>query len=384
MVGRAVTIYNQTVYRNTASRHWIVLSLALFSSGCAVRQAQRGGTESARGLTGSARPIQELRDLRSCDDVGKLDRPQAAGNCVPLATGGFVGLLASSRTTDWQDWDSHHGEYSTFQLWIYQPPAPKDSKQGVADPSSTPEVLQHLSWPEKEDCKNGASDGGGESDQQSCSLLLAHDLDGDGKLEILIERVSREQSAGCCSPESRQKTYSFYSLNGTQLVPHPRLPEISGRDAVLSVRDFDGDGTPDVEGTLDYKIPAQCAPPSLLLHAVPGQGLVRDDAVAKQAARSWCPRPPVAPSAALSAKELARYILCARMWGQSAQEVKTHLDLRCRTSESTTVDSQGQEHHPYPWAWCYQSGIECETPEVRDFCGPWVGELIEAPPPLRF
>lgn len=112
--------------------------------------------------------------------------------------------------------------------------------------------------------------------------------------------------------------------------------------------------------------------------------LSRDDAVAKNAARSWCPKLPTNPTSALRGKELARYALCARLWGQSADAVRARLGKRCLHSSSVEFDEKGQERYPYPWQFCYHSGIECDSDEIRDFCGDWMDELLKSEPPFRF
>lgn len=371
----------------TAGVGWtgVALVTALTAGNCASQLGRKTVPKpSPSGATTAMHP-EEMREVRSCAELQQLDRPAIkGGNCIGLPGGGFVGLVAGSRTSKWLDAEGlGRSEYSDYQVWLYRPPV---DRPGVSPASGTNEPPAALSWPDEVVCRNGEESGGGNWDSERCALVLAHDLDGDGRLDVLIERRSTSSSGGCCSTESKTTSYTFYTVESGALVENKRFPAIASSDASLSVADVDRDGHPDLLGTLDYAIPEKCGAPNLLLHSVPGVGLVRDDAVAKQVARAWCPKPPAGMPTALPPTELAKYVLCARLWGQTPAQVRASLGSRCRNTEpgSPIVSAEGKEQYPYPWHWCYRSGIECESPEIRDVCAPWLQDLIDAPPPFRF
>lgn len=367
------------------------MGLSLAFAGCRAVPATKtapAGPTAGKGAPPSLDLPRSLSTVRSCDELRQLKRPAVAGtSCLPLY-GGYVALVATSQTESWDDADGEqHGSTSSFAVWAYlpaRPPRKEKGAQAVSPPAESAERPQRLNWRDGDGCTEGSSSGGGESAQTQCSLLIAHDLDDDGEIEIVLKKYEASASAGCCSTLQQTYRYVFYTVEDGTLVPSKRFPAIEDESDSLSVRDQDRDGRPDLVGNLGYKIPAACGPPGFLLHSAPGGVLSRDDATARQAARGWCPRPPSEKVTELRSDELAKYVLCARLWGESPAKLRARLAPRCATQESAVLDAQGQPSYPFPWQFCYREGIECGHPELRTFCGPWLDALIDAEPPFRF
>ena len=203
----------------TAGVGWtgVALVTALTAGNCASQLGRKTVPKpSPSGATTAMHP-EEMREVRSCAELQQLDRPAIkGGNCIGLPGGGFVGLVAGSRTSKWLDAEGlGRSEYSDYQVWLYRPPV---DRPGVSPASGTNEPPAALSWPDEVVCRNGEERGGGNWDSERCALVLAHDLDGDGRLDVLIERRSTSSSGGCCSTESKTTSYTFYSVENGALV----------------------------------------------------------------------------------------------------------------------------------------------------------------------
>jgi hypothetical protein len=215
-----------------------------------------------------------------------------------------------------------------------------------------------------------------ETDHRWPELVRAFDYDGDGTPELIFTTVHEEGAAG--EGATAVETFlSLVALRGDAIVPLPalgavRFPVRLAETAELAP-DIDGDGRPDALTWFDYEIPPGCfyetggmLRPAFALHADPGGRFLGDDAAALAFARSWCPRPPTRPLAEVPGRELAAEVICARLWGASADEVGRALDSRCSTREP-----EG-----------YRAGEECVDTRERSTCGSWIFRIAEKAPPL--
>lgn len=241
--------------------------------GCAAHPPQKATTsQPAVSQTAALAMNTGMWGVRTCDDVKGLGRPTVSGtSCVPI-DGGFVALIATSKSESWNDSDgAQHYDYVMYDIWAYRPARkrPAGGKAGSADADhGQPERIR---WRDQDVCKEGSGGGGGESSEAQCSIFLVHDLDDDGELEIVIKRFESSMSAGCCTSPSQSYHYAFYTIEDETLVPSKRYPTLERDDDTLTVVDYDHDGRPDLYSKLDYKIPASCDDtPGFLLHSLPG------------------------------------------------------------------------------------------------------------------
>lgn len=367
-----------------------ILSLTL---SCAPLPARKSVAKLApKEKTAPARLLDGPSDARDCQDLQHLGRPTSPGlGCMPIK-GGFVGLLGKAKTETWDDADGVTSSSVDYDLWVFQPSpgavaklAPgagrSDSGRAALDRS----VARRLTWPDGDSCADKVQEGGGSSATSTCSLFLVHDLDEDGSPEIVLKKYESSADAGCCTRPDDSYTYAFYSITKDALVPYARFPTVKTDADTFSVVDYDHDGRPHFYSQLTYNIPNNCHTfNGFLSHTLPGGAQALDDQTARQAAREFCPQQPTRAMAQVPIKELAAYVLCARLWGASAEQLTTELSQRCHTQESQTIDDQGQEHYRFPWQFCYHPGIECDYPEIANFCGEWVDDLASITPPFLF
>jgi hypothetical protein len=216
-------------------------------------------------------------------------------------------------------------------------------------------------------------------------LATVNDLDGDGTLDVILRKDKYEVETGCCTNPSSSTTYEPYLRQEDALVPYKQLPTLSFPSTVAALEDFDKDGRLDFWSLLGYQIPGLCADqpgkrptPAFLLHHRADGTLSRDNAVAQAAARSWCPKPPTPQVEKLPGAELASYVLCARLWGQSAAELRLNLARRCRFAPGELL-ADGR----VAYGDCYRLGEECLKAGVDLVCGDWINALVDVEPPFH-
>lgn len=203
--------------------------------------------------------------------------------------------------------------------------------------------------------------------------LGSFDYDGDGIPEVLTV-TSNEGSHK--SPDDPGKLWT-YRDGRTMLYP----PAAAIKDISLLMQDVDGDGRPDLLSLSPY---AEDAPDCrdgghrffefpLAYHSLPGGAFRADDDAAIAYARQQCPSRPVelveadAEADALSQDEqVAKRIVCARLWGTSNAEVLRSLGRRCKTFGYYDLC-------PSP----------TDTQKPRPDCDNWMPHLAGVEPPFR-
>ncbi|MBW2523055.1 MAG: hypothetical protein JRI23_02715 [Deltaproteobacteria bacterium] len=207
------------------------------------------------------------------------------------------------------------------------------------------------------------------------------DYDGDGSLELAL-RVSHVFGTADEHPAVQGR---LWTLRRQRIAPYPTpMPNIT------HVRDFDGDGRPDLLGNGVYEadygedlcsvtMHSSRLGPFLIGHSLPDGSFSLNDGVATEFARAQCPVPPAGavlpvPSPPprsppdwkprVRERELLR-VRCARLWGMSVRDVRAGIRVRC--------------DRPLP---CPRSGPERDPPLGSCHLHRRLIEWAEAMPPL--
>lgn len=231
------------------------------------------------------------------------------------------------------------------------------------------------------------SPGWADAARHECAVRSIGDLDRDGNREIVLERIEEPRETGTCTRNTPIYKSRVYSIIGGRLVPYKSLPPIESERSFTEFSDHDRDGYLDSWSFANYQIPRACQVkllPGFLLHGQPDGTFTAADAVARDAARSWCPRPPAQTLDGVAAADLAAHVICARLWGTPKEKLKTALARRCTRSPHGEVTQEGGIHYRgLPWGFCYHQGDECEHAELSDVCGEWALALVDVEPPLQ-
>jgi hypothetical protein len=164
------------------------------------------------------------------------------------------------------------------------------------------------------------------------AVLGTFDYDGDGESEILLEGHAADEGAN-------RHTTEAWTFHDGKVVPYGPLRGVE----ILAVEDVDNDGRPDVVSAGPYaRVQAvsgiggtyRVAPPLFARHSLPGGAFSEADAVARDFSRSKCPRKPLldfgtGPGATQFNDDVAESVVCARLWGATAAEIRRAWEAVC-------------------------------------------------------
>lgn len=169
------------------------------------------------------------------------------------------------------------------------------------------------------------------------------DWDGDGQSELLVHRSRVHTSCGATT-SARDEEAAAWRVEGSALAPftQPMRPDGLGPFVPRLAQDVDQDGRPDLVTVGPYhdRVESSCpaawptipleGPPLLALSQPGGTFSLRAPAAMAEARRA-CPGKPVPLVSELTVEPLAldrtaKNVVCARLWGESAGEVRAALD----------------------------------------------------------
>jgi hypothetical protein len=215
----------------------------------------------------------------------------------------------------------------------------------------------------------------GEYDDASVQLQALSDYDGDGEPELLrtVYRKAHEGDA-----ESVALVMTYHAGRIQEYAP-------SRAASIVSVEDVDGDGLLDLLGPGPYRsVSTQSdigtevsVAPSLFVHHAERDGsfsMVSPASLAYTARQ--CPRssmPPFVAGDIDNPSELARALVCARLWGTQAAEIEARFKTICPLS----FEQGERAHHGRQLD---DAGEDAAI--ARRSCREWVLELARVTPPF--
>jgi hypothetical protein len=167
----------------------------------------------------------------------------------------------------------------------------------------------------------------------SLASLGAFDYDGDDDPEVLLEGSAADEG-----PDRRAT--EAWTFHEGKIVPYAPLAGVD----IVRVEDLDDDGRPDIIGPGRYaRVEAMSgigaaypiAPPIFALHSLAGGTFSATDAVARAFSKSHCPTKPTLDfDEHLFGDNVAEAVLCARLWGTTAADVRTAWEKACKGVEA--------------------------------------------------
>ena len=184
------------------------------------------------------------------------------------------------------------------------------------------------------------------------------DLNGDGKPEVfVVTNYSRYEVA----EEQLLEIWTVQSSNkGSLLVPYQAAPVVPALTTQQLEKqkllvDVDGDGRADIHTDGPYHAVTECfsgsnenvpiVPAWFLLHATPNGTFSGSDLVAKQELARTCTSSPILRQPYSKTRDFLKEVVCARVFGQSKQQVLAELTPHCAAIAQDAGDMANCGNH---------------------------------------
>lgn len=330
--------------RRPAAAITVVLALVGASARVVAAKADAGvSSPDANSRTSSPCPAIAARQKKLLQRIRRqntwLERvPEAWGSCMATAAGAWAVVVDEKAAAS-------KGEEPFAGRWML---LHVDRNGQLA--SVTPELPRVMSLLKSSGdtlppgCKsspcNFAFSAG--SIDTSLSRPSVFDFDRDGEPELLLlAEVSQTEG----STESRSWLWTFKDGAITPYAP------AAGLD-IAAMDDADKDGAPDLvlmpyvgeSDNNEAAFPEPVTGPSFLAHTLPDGSFSMTDAVAEAHAKNQCPSRPeklivMDRKRPVQGEERSlRNVVCARVWGASAEEARSAADAQCRKRRGACTD----------------------------------------------
>jgi hypothetical protein len=312
---------------SVAPRSYRSTDAGVDSADAAGRDAGEGEAASESAFCREVRERRDrvLRELRASADGGPLpsclEPPAILGSCAQ--DGPWAFLLESARAAPggpgtWGDllsvrWSLVHGDAADpARLFLATPTM--TSEHRMPDLAAEPANVAH-------DCY----------DALTIADPEVFDWDGDGDPEILVRMSVTFHEAGTWTHGR------LWTFRDGRVTLYPPARSFS----VLALEDVDGDGRPDVWTHGPYSAKGEwpgsgfdfsLEGPRLLAHSLRDGSFSLDDATATAAVRAQCAAAPgaIVPAEGKDESDAALSVVCARLRGESAADVRARIERECR------------------------------------------------------
>jgi hypothetical protein len=223
-------------------------------------------------------------------------------------------------------------------------------------------------------------------DETSVELRVLSDYDADGEPELLRTRYRRMHEG---APEWDKRVLTYRAGRVEEYAPSRGVP-------FDAVEDVDGDGLLDLKSAGPYRTistqtdigaNALIAPPLFVHHAQRDGSFATSTPASRAYTERQCSQrqlPDFVPADTIldNATELARKLICARLWGAKAAQIEVHFKKICPITHEQREREVGARQGldlPQP-----SDDAADRDPLAIHQCREWVLELARVQPPFTF